>query len=368
MINDNVAKRACTGREAAAPLRSLQAGRGVAALLVLLFHENRLFLSGKYFATSPFGHLFDFGDAGVYFFFVLSGFIILHAHAGDIGRPRRLAGYVTKRVIRIYPFYLLVMAGIFVLYLLHPQFGSADDRDIWNIVSSLTLISDGTQRPVLAVSWTLFHEIMFYALFAAAIWNARLGTLILAVWIGASLFFLNGSGRSGFFFSPLHLLFGMGMSINLWLRSDSRIPARTFAALGTAAFLAIGIDKVYLGIIPGPILPLAYGAAAALAVLGLARMESSGRMYLPAWLLLAGDASYAIYLVHFPVLSELAKVLGGLVPRFVSFLILMVFAAFAGCAAHLLVERPTIAYLRGRFAQPKRLTYGAAPGRSAAEG
>ncbi len=60
------------------------------------------------FGPFPASGLFAFGHAGVDFFFVLSGFIILHVHAGDIGRPVRLGHYLQRRFTRVYPFYWVV--------------------------------------------------------------------------------------------------------------------------------------------------------------------------------------------------------------------------------------------------------------------
>ncbi len=60
---------------------SVQAGRGIAAVLVVLAHTSAsVFDQRKYWPANPVGPLFDFGHAGVEFFFVLSGFIILYAH------------------------------------------------------------------------------------------------------------------------------------------------------------------------------------------------------------------------------------------------------------------------------------------------
>lgn len=72
-------------------IRSLQAGRAVAALMVVLFHIDSTFRSGEYWDRAIFGDwLVPAGGAGVCFFFALSGFIILHAHRSDIGRSGRL--------------------------------------------------------------------------------------------------------------------------------------------------------------------------------------------------------------------------------------------------------------------------------------
>lgn len=55
---------------------ALQAGRGFAALIVLLFHNALIFASDKYWNNEFYNGIFGFGHSGVEFFFVLSGFII----------------------------------------------------------------------------------------------------------------------------------------------------------------------------------------------------------------------------------------------------------------------------------------------------
>ncbi len=82
-------------------IRSIQAYRGFAALLVITFHAN--LMANEYFASTPLTEFFRFGHSGVPFFFVLSGFIIYFIHKNDIGVPNRASTYLKKRVIRIYP-------------------------------------------------------------------------------------------------------------------------------------------------------------------------------------------------------------------------------------------------------------------------
>jgi peptidoglycan/LPS O-acetylase OafA/YrhL len=91
--------------ERRAALESLQACRGFAAIAVLLFHTTGILEQPKYWHSDPFGSLFRPGDSGVLFFFVLSGFIISHAHRNDVGRPATFTRYVTNRISRIYPSY-----------------------------------------------------------------------------------------------------------------------------------------------------------------------------------------------------------------------------------------------------------------------
>ncbi|MGL4420416.1 MAG: acyltransferase family protein, partial [Gemmataceae bacterium] len=89
-------------------LRNVQALRGLACLFVVLYH-----VAGWEQLVWPripvFGFYRYFGFAGVDLFFVLSGFIITHAHWKQIGQPRHLPTYLYRRLSRIYPVYWLAL-------------------------------------------------------------------------------------------------------------------------------------------------------------------------------------------------------------------------------------------------------------------
>ncbi|MEP7101383.1 MAG: acyltransferase family protein, partial [Burkholderiales bacterium] len=74
--------------------RSLQVCRAIAALLVVLFHLGGTFAQDKYFGFKAIDSVFAWGDAGVDFFFVLSGFLIATVHYKDFGRPEALPRYL----------------------------------------------------------------------------------------------------------------------------------------------------------------------------------------------------------------------------------------------------------------------------------
>jgi exopolysaccharide production protein ExoZ len=89
-------------------LDTLQAGRAFAALAVVLFHLNIYAFGTKPHMGGELSSLFNMGYAGVEFFFVLSGFLMMHVHHADLGRPEKLAAYARKRAVRIYPMYWIV--------------------------------------------------------------------------------------------------------------------------------------------------------------------------------------------------------------------------------------------------------------------
>jgi peptidoglycan/LPS O-acetylase OafA/YrhL len=116
----------------------LHYGRGVAALLVCLFHSYGLI--EKYFGGMAWGNLFQAGHSGVEFFFILSGFIILHAHRQDAGRPEKIQPFLLKRAIRILPLFWLVTLPLGLLFLAAPMLGA--DRELMpgKLLTDMSLI------------------------------------------------------------------------------------------------------------------------------------------------------------------------------------------------------------------------------------
>jgi peptidoglycan/LPS O-acetylase OafA/YrhL len=90
---------------------------------------------------------------------------------------------------------------------------------------------------------------------------------------------------------------------------------------------------------------------AALIVAGTIGLEPWFRRALPRWLLMLGDASYAIYLIHAFVLAALGAVLQRLnLPLTGSFAIAVILgcllSAAAGVVCRLMVEMPLVAAFR----------------------
>lgn len=337
--------------------QSLQAGRAVAALLVVLVHCSiSIFALPKYWGTKPFGAVFDFGGAGVEFFFVLSGFIIAHVHWQDMGTPAKLGAFLFKRFRRIYPLYWIILALVSVAFFMNPAFSKGHERDPLVILSSFLLLHFTWGEPVLPVSWTLFHEVFFYAVYGLMIYRLRLG-------LAAAVLFACGSvirvaiGKMPppleFLFSPYNLLFVMGALVASWCRSR-RVPVPGLLVLfGVAVFAGTAVEEVHRALWGQPVRTLLYGTGSALALAGVVELERSNRLRVWAWLRLTGDASYAIYLAHFPMQSLAAKTFlaaglcESLDARF-SFVLLVLISILFGIALHLALERPLLHLLSHR--------------------
>jgi peptidoglycan/LPS O-acetylase OafA/YrhL len=338
-------------------LKTLQACRAAAALLVVLLHTSvSIFAVPKYFSSRPFGRLFDFGYAGVDLFFVLSGFIIMHAHRADLGRPERLPRYLLRRVRRIYPTYWAVLALLLGGYFLVPSLGTGSQRDFGVIVRSFLLLPEPHGEPILGVAWSLVFEMFFYLLFALLLvrrwlgWTAFAGLAALACvrpWAEQYPFDFLGS--------EYHFRFLAGLLVAV-VTSRWRIPRPRLVALcGLTMFLGTGLISTYPDAIATRLRSAGFTLGSTLLLAGLVEWEKTRVVAVPRLVLFLGDASYSIYLVHLLALSVLAKVtmairLDSLVPHTILFVGVVAGAIAAGAAFHLYVELPLRAIGRKKTA------------------
>ena len=307
----------CDGR--AKIYKSLQASRAVAALLVLLLHLGGAIAAAKYFGVRAFAVPFSFGDAGVEFFFVLSGFIIYAAHRQDIGKPGHAPAYIVKRLCRIYPIYWLIFACVYASAVAVPSLRGSIPYDLTSVVKALFLIPldrdvvGGTGAPVIVVAWTLQYEVLFYLFFAVMVLNR------FAAVVGAALLLTAYAATSRVSVPPFPLsfltrdyvfLFGMGMSVSWAHATRIRLPisSQVILAVGLLGFALVAADKVFGTDALANVRTLLYGGASSLILLGLVGLEEQGRIVGgQATLQRLGNASYVLYLIHYPLVSLSCK-------------------------------------------------------------
>jgi len=102
-------------RSAREEVRGLTTLRGVAALLVLLFHGPILGLGSRLYALTWF---FAQGWLWVDFFFLLSGFIMAYAYGDQFARglsAQDIGHFLIKRFARIWPLHVLTLGILVVL-------------------------------------------------------------------------------------------------------------------------------------------------------------------------------------------------------------------------------------------------------------
>ena len=331
-----------------AMIQSLQVFRGFAALAVVAHHA--VLSTGAFVGAVPaeIGSILGGGYLGVDFFFVLSGFIIMYTHMSDspsIGNVRR---YVAKRLVRIYPPYLPLSIGMLLLYAALPGVSESGGRD-YSLLSSLLLLP-ADLPPALSVAWTLVHEMQFYAVFLLFYLSGRWLAGFFVLWAVVILFSNITFTPTGWARYPLSLMnieFMFGV-LAAWIvtRSGSDvIPAGWLAAGATLAIAMLAwISPDNLRFVR-----LAFAFGLALIMVGFALLEKSRTLPWPATLLLLGDASYSIYLIHNPLLSVTQRVAGKLeLGSLVALLAGVVISVFAGLIYYMLIERPAVGFFRNR--------------------
>ena len=305
-------------------LLSIQAFRGFAVLLVLIFHiaeQQKAALSAMpehdlWLLSGPWNQ----GYAGVDLFFVISGFIMVYV-TRNMGRsPADIGAFLYKRATRIYPLWW-IFAGIMGLYYFtaHGQWGAPAIKGLTPpafgyFIKSLFLIPQDS-FPVLGVGWSLIHEMQFYLIFAAILFaSQRLLPACLGLWAAVNVagYFLGGQhmGPVGaLVFSLLSLEFIAGAIVALLVIRQVNIAPKAVLICGAIASILALI--FYTGKSNGL---TSWGRVAvytlpfAAMIYGAASLEKKGELRMPRWLVTIGNWSYSLYLSHYLVLIIIVRI------------------------------------------------------------
>lgn len=371
MSDDLHASAGPTGRTGM--YRSLQAFRAVAAILVVLYHLGPAIAFEDYFGLSQFASLFEFGGAGVEFFFVLSGFIIFRAHRRDVGNPQAVGRYLKKRFLRIYPTYWIVFSAVFLFAMLTPALQDKLPYDPAVILKSLALVPQdpaivgGTGAPVIIVAWTLQYEVLFYLFFALLIAMPKAAVLVGIAFTGLILARHCGVALSfpwTFLAKDYVLLFFLGMATACLV--PSRSTSVRSVRSGYAVLALVGLAVLVFAVVAvcftasygrgSAFTILTLGVASSLVVLGLVAAEDMGVTFGGwRWMQMLGASSYALYLIHYPLISILCKLCmlvglqrWGLLGGVVGFVFSLSMCIVAAVLFHQWIERRVLAFGRMR--------------------
>lgn len=348
--------------------KSVHACRALAALLVVCYHLGETLAKDKYFGMSAsfLQKVFSFGDCGVAFFFVLSGFIITLIHHKDFGVPHRFIPYLQKRITRIYPTYIIIFLAVYLLALASPLLRSGLPHDSLTLIKSILLVPQdknvvgGTGAPVVVVAWTLQYEVVFYTAIALAIINRYL-LAVVAIYFLACFVVQTTEGSvefpHSFFANSLIFLFVIGMMVAYAVRTrfvqQQLCRPLLISTIAGLALLCMGLIEVLLGKTSHLLNHnLAYGIISGFLIMGLVRAEDAGLLRFGNGLIsrlvsLSGDASYALYLIHFPLISILCKLammagLQGTYGAVMYFLVVLGICVVVAAVFHCYVERPML--------------------------
>jgi peptidoglycan/LPS O-acetylase OafA/YrhL len=158
-------------------LKELDALRGIAAVLVMIFHFTWQIDKGLPGAASPPVGLW-WGRYGVELFFAISGFVIFMT----LERTERAQDFVVSRFSRLFPAYWagIIITSIAVRVLPEPHLA----HPVQDILLNFTMVQGFFYRfNIDAVYWTLTVELAFYACMLG-LWRLRALGRIEAVLIG----------------------------------------------------------------------------------------------------------------------------------------------------------------------------------------
>ncbi len=377
-----------------AEIRPLTAIRFFAAFHVLTFHSRDL-IAGALAGHEWLRNVIDTGPVSVGLFFVLSGFILTYTYLRP-DRPIDRRSFWVARFARVYPVYLLALLAYGAVVLARQPWDGPAAQKLWRAAPPVVLLVQ-SWIPDLTLAWnspgwSLSAEAFFYLAFPFALpVAARLGRRSLFVALGVlwalalltpAVFSLleargclslrvqgNPTGWPAFVaYNPLvrlpEFLFGVAAGRLFLLRQRPAAPAGPVRWASPAAAVAAALALALLACAPalgrhlpaftyhnGLLAPLWGVLIYALAVdEGLAARLLSARP-----LVLLGEASYALYLLHVP--ARLALDRTGLVAtsRMASAGLFLGYAAVVVVVSLLvfwLFEEPARRLIRGRFAGP----------------
>lgn len=343
-----------------ATLYTPQICRGLACLLVAVYHGAALI--GSWYGEKPLLTLSNFGFSGVHMFFVISGLIIYHAHRNDVDNFYRVPDYLLKRLVRIYPLYWIVFifSGGWKVFTNRMEVGDF-------FLNALLFTS--SKSLLVAVAWTLAYEMVFYGIFITFIVKRSLGILVFATWfvlvaLNDHYHFANLIGLN-----LINTLFMLGlltsatvMALRKHLGEDSRdwigivsLITGTLIFVGTACWYIL-LDDPTLPVWNNLTLTLGFGIGSALLLLASVSARLEGFWKRQRWLLLIGDASYSIYLVHFFFQKRVSNGLRSLdwVPAgektqakaLLLLAVIMAISVACGIIIHKWIEKPVLAKCR----------------------
>ena len=304
------------------PILSLTGARFFAALFVVVFHTEYVWLADTAVIDGPIRNIMKSGFSGVGFFFILSGFVLGYRY-GDETADFPHHRYFVARFARIYPalfFSLLVAAPVALAAGLAP----GGDLALGGLgpVESVVITFLGNAAvlsawfPEIAYwnypAWSLACEVFFYALFpafCALVWKGgRRAAWATCAGLVMACALIQNSALDGpipietvSMFPPLRFLqFGIGVALArayLLSKNENSSILATVPVLVLLAVFAVSDrfsrDYLHTGWIDIASLFTIYFLAQRKSVLT--------RLLSHPLLLLLGESSYALYLLHVPL-------------------------------------------------------------------
>jgi peptidoglycan/LPS O-acetylase OafA/YrhL len=263
---------------------------------------------------------------------VLSGFLITGILLNAKGQPAYFRNFYTKRALRIWPLYyllLLVSFGLVPLLLLHAhlpmgELGLLESRRklVYILLLQNLWYPGGAGPTMLAMTWSLAIEEQFYVAWPWLVLlcsRKKLTCILIAILVLSPLARLwaifHGVSTDAIYFMTCYRLDGLslGALLALYCQSTFFSLRRTkwtaivalAAGVPASVWLLAGHAKVLLPL-SYSMIALASAGAVAFAIWCFRSNSVCGVLFRASWLRYIGQVSYCLYLVHQPVYYALS--------------------------------------------------------------
>ncbi|WP_336977612.1 acyltransferase [Altererythrobacter fulvus] len=283
-------------------LRNLDFLRFIASLAIVYHHSHEYFIHTEE-RTAVFTRSVGLG-LFVDLFFMISGFVIAYAYEARIGSTAEYLRFLWRRVARLYPLHLVVLALNIALWAILLSRGSSDSAPSFSpdcIAATTLLVQEyvdcGSSIHFNGVTWSISVEMGMYILMPAFMLLARLGNGWLAAATASAIalaaFFTPPGGE--WLGSP-HLLRGLaGFATGyLLFRIRDRIPDFRYAAIGVPVLCIAALVAIFSSAPQA----LSLSLLAALMVVSISADQNGKILPVLEKACPLGQLTYSIYLWH----------------------------------------------------------------------
>ena len=270
-------------------LLGIQYLRGIAAILVLIFHVSEVNHAS-----------FFVGSAGVDIFLVISGFVMWIT---TYNKSLSFWQFASRRIQRLVPLYWFVTLTTVILAIAKPQYFHGTAVGLTEVFKSLAFVpyySNNHNWPIVGQGWTLNIEMFFYFVFAISLRSRFLfrlcfPTLLLACLTLAGYFVRSSNAILASWSSNLLMELAGGLWVgfaytNGWLKH--RYLGWVLVGFAASAFTLFQTSNYPLDTYRLAV----FGLPALAIVSGFLMIESTQGIPRIPVLLFLGEASYSIYL------------------------------------------------------------------------
>lgn len=329
---ERVNKRNNNSQETLSILDSL---RAIAAMMVCLYHSA--FLLAPFFPNVS--KVLDFGQEGVYVFFVISG-VVMPWSMEKVGyRVSDFFVFMGKRLLRLHP--PMMLSAVIVALTSWTMLNTAEYNGWQLLVASVTLTAPFFELPwVNGIYWTLFVEMQYYIYIALAFPLLTSPSIVkrsltVAILLALSFCSLAMPGNAAKANLPFHLpVFLMGYY--LFMKFKRGISEKEF----WFGLITCSLVCAYLtGILHGLGFRIVLTALCTSLIICITRSGWE-------WLGKIGEVSYSLYLMHWPIISAICFFLGGILKtawgNTIVFVCIQVTAVLFAFVYYKIIEKPSL--------------------------